>query len=371
MIGAAMALISRSSLVIIALSTIVLAACDGGGTFPLEIEVKDGASTPGKKPDELELVVKTVPDTEVRFEGRVVQTGDKPTASFTVPKNELKLGKNTFNVEATTGVFVSKKTAKASATWEASVRSLVRVHPSGDGDTPVTCAGAMCAAPAFKIDKTGKLGGQLESAIAGRATVGAGAKLDLAAGKRTPFSVDVGAMLGTISLSEKSTIEVPIALEAGSERSLDKVTFQGPAIEGALATSLARVATGPLTFPGEGGAPPAPRAIAVVLTSATGPGKVLVSGPAKKAEDLDLITVAKPVERFFACGGAATSASGILYLDLDLVTYERRSGKPVGTRKLMADRVPCPPTPTAGQVKAEVRELDVVRAATEALNAKK
>lgn len=357
---------------LLAVLSLAVAACDGGGAFPLEIEVKDGASTPGKKPDELELLVKTVPDTEVRFEGRVVQTGDKPTASFVVPKSELKLGKNTFAVEATTGVFVSKKTAKATATWDATVRSLVRVHPSGDGDTPVTCAGAMCAAPAFKIDKTGKLGGQLESAIAGRATVGAAAsKLDLAAAKRTPFSIDVGAMLGSISLTERSSIEVSIGLEAGGERSTDKVTFQGPAIEGALATSLARVATGPLTFPGEGGAPPAPRAVAVVMTSTTGPSKVLVSGPAKKAEDLDLIAVAKPVERFFACGGAATSASGILYLDLEVTTYERRSGKTVGTRKLMADRVPCPPTPTAGQVKAEVRELDVLRAAGESLTAKK
>ena len=106
--------------------------------------------------------------------------------------------------------------------------------------------------------------------------------------------------------------------------------------------------------------------------------KLLVVGKATKAEELDLVAMAKTAERFFTCSGSGSTASGILYLDQELTVVERRTGKVVHTRKLMADRVPCPtaetrsPLPGAAasrQAKAEVRESDVSKAVSELLGA--
>src|SRR5688572_5176335 len=161
--------------------------CGGGGGFPLELEVKDGAALAGKRADELELVVKTVPGAELKFEDQRKNVGDKAIESFTINKSSLKLGKNVFSVEATRGVLFSKDQAKASVTWDAPAKAFVRFHPSGDdaGGGSLTCGGAMCGGTSFKVAKSGKLKLEAESALAGWLTV-AGRRESVAPRQRKP-----------------------------------------------------------------------------------------------------------------------------------------------------------------------------------------
>lgn len=335
--------------------------CDGSATFPLDLEVKDNAAIAGKKADEIELVVKTVPNTEIRFDGQTRTAGEKPTESFSIPKSKLKLGKNTFEVEATNGVLFSKATKKATASWDAPLRSFVRFHPvASDGERSLSCGGAMCGASTFKVSKDGKLGLDAESALDGTLIV-AGKRDPVFSGKRRTFEVDFAGALSALPIAQRDTIAVPIAFEVGGQKSTDTLSLQGPAIEATILKELLRVEQGAVSFAGEAAAPPTPRGIAVLNFSAGPPTKLQVVGKPAKVEELDLVAITKPTERFFACGGG-----GILYLDLDVKVFERRSGKVVHTRKLMADRVACPPTPK-GQVKAEVRETDIARALTELL----
>jgi hypothetical protein len=344
-----------------------VSACNTSGGFPLELEVKDGAAS-GKRPDEIELVVKTIPGVDIRFEGQTRNTGEKAADSFTIQKSVLKLGKNTFTVEASRGVLFSKQEAKASTTWDAPTKAFVRFYPTGGGEGgpgALTCGGAMCGGTSFKIGKNGKIGIEAESALAGWLTV-AGRKESVGPRQRKAYEIDVASALVTLPLAQRDALPIPIELEVGPDKATETLTLQGTALSDVLTNELARAAVGPVAFAGEGPAGPTPRAMAVVGVPTT---KLIIVGKAAKVEDLDLVAVAKPVERFFSCGGAATNAYGILYLDLELTVVDRRTGKAVNQRKLMADRVPCPPTPTAGQIKANVREADITRAMNELLAA--
>ncbi len=349
--------------------------CDGGGTFPLALEVKDNGTLAGAggKPDEIALIVKTIPDTEVRFQGERRNVAGKAVETFVIPKSKLKLGKNTFTVEATTGVLFSKKTATATATWDAPVKAFLRFYPTGgDARNTLTCSGAMCGATNFKFENNGKLGVEAESALEGTLSLG-GKKDAVGPGKRPSFELDLSSLLPTVPFAQRDTLTVPFVLEASGalagsdEKASETFTLQGPALEAAIIKELSRVEQGPVTFAAEGAAPAEPRAIAVVNTVVATKATLLVVGKPANVTEVDLVALAKPAERFFSCGGAATSASGILYLDLELKVFERRTGRVVHTHKLMADRVACPPTPTTGQVKAEVRESDIRRALADLL----
>ena len=106
-----------------------LGACDAG-VLPLSIEIKDGAAAPGGNPDEIELLVKTIPGAEIHFEGQTRNTGDKANESFVVSKSKLKLGKNVFTVDATASALFSKKAATATGTYDAQARDVLRFESS-------------------------------------------------------------------------------------------------------------------------------------------------------------------------------------------------------------------------------------------------
>jgi hypothetical protein len=354
----------------LALGSLALAACDeAGGQAPLTLEVKDNAAVAGKKPDEIEILFKTDPDAELHFQGETRNVGDKATESFVVSKSKLALGKNTFTVTATTGVLFSKKTATATAIWDAPVKSFVRFFPVGGEGASLTCGGAMCGATNFRMERNGKLDLEAESALEGTLTF-AGKKDEVGPGKRRSFEVDLASVFPTLPLDRRDTLALPLTLETRSGGSGNEtLELRGPALEAELTKELAGVQRGPVTFTGEAPAGAEPRAVAVVNTARSTPGTLLFVGKPKTVAEVDLVALAKPAERFFSCS-PTTSASGILYLDLAIDVYERRTGKLVHSRKLMADRVPCPPAATAGTVKADVRESDIRRALGELLKQK-
>ncbi len=342
-----------------------VAACGGGGAFPLTLEVKDGLVTEGRRPDELVLLVKTVPGAELTFEGQTRAVGDKASESFAVPKAGLKLGKNTLAVSGKRGVFLSKEDAKAEVSWEGSAKSFVRFVPTGgDGALgSLSCGGAMCGGTAFKIGKNGRVALDVESFVPGWITMGGRRESVTASGKKG-FEIDVTGALGGLLLSQRDALVTPILFEVGSDKANETLTLTGPVLMELLATELARVSTAPVAFAKESPAPTSAVSRGVAVIGVPGQ-KLLVVGKPVKVEDLDWVAVAKPAERFFSCGGASKSANGIEYLDLEVSVFERRTARKLHEKKLMADRVACPNTPIAGAIKANVREADITRAVTE------
>ena len=343
------------------LSPLGLAACDGTGSMPLSVEIKNGAATAGGKPDEIELLVKTVPNAELHFSGQTKNTGDKATESFKIPKSTLKLGINTFSVEATTGVLFSKKAATAIGTYDAQPREILRFDPApaAAGDGQLTCTSVMCSSTTFTI-AGGHLPITVESAIAGVATVD-GHKVTLVPGAKSPLDVDLSTKLAALQVGHDEVVTLPIVLEASGAKASDALELRGPALTDLAARQLAKIVQGPVAFAAERANAGDPDLLVVVGV----PNRpMIVVGKPGKLEDVDLVAVAKPAERFFGCG---SGGSGILYVDLDVTVFGRRTGKLVGTRKLLADRVPCPPTPTPGQLKGDVRDDDIKRVLAELL----
>ena len=336
--------------------------CDSQGTIPLSLEVKDGAASGGSgNGAEIELVVKTIPGVDLSYAGQTKSTGDKATESFVVPKNTLKLGKNAFKVDAVKGGVLGKQTSTATAEWEATPKGLLRVYAAG-GDTEATlsCSGTMCGSPAFKATKAGKLPVEIESALEAQVTL-EGQKAAASPGKRGKFEVDLLAKVPKATVGQTERVTLSVQMEAGGAKADDTLELAGPLLADVAAAELAKVDHGPVPFAGDapGGEPR--MLVAVGVPSS----KLIVVGKPGTFADIDLVAVAKPVERFFGCG--KTDAAGIIYTDLDVGVFERRTGKAVGARKLRADRVACPPTPTAGQLRGAVREDDVKRVLAELL----
>jgi hypothetical protein len=121
-----------------------------------------------------------------------------------------------------------------------------------------------------------------------------------------------------------------------------------------------------VTFDGEGASTDPSDVLAVVGL----PGRKLIAvGKPGKVQDVDLVGVGKPAERFFSCAKSGQpDGTGILHTDLEVKVFDRRTGAPVGTKELLADRVPYPPE-KSGQtkVKSDVREDDVKKVLAELL----
>ena len=123
------------------------------------------------------------------------------------------------------------------------------------------------------------------------------------------------------------------------------------------------MAQGPLLFAGET-APSTPNAPPTSLVVLGAPSAPLLSvGSAKTFKDVDLVAIGTPSERVFPCPAGA----GLLYVDLPVKVYARRTGAVVGTKTLSADRTTCPPTPAAQPLKSAVREDDTKRVLAEFL----
>ena len=310
-----------------------LAACDSQGSLPLDVEAKDGAMSGGKG-DEIELVVKTVPGVDLRYGGQTVSTGDLATASFHVPKSGLKLGKNTFTVEATKGGALGKSKATATATWDAQPKGLLRFYSTGgDSEAALTCNGVMCGSSSFKATKAGKLPMEVESGVTGSLVVD-GQKASASPGKRAPIEVDLLAKVAAAKVNDLDRVELAVELEAAGEKAKDTLDLAGPVLGVVAANALAQIDHGPVAFPGDGAAPADPHLLVAIGVPSS---KLVVVGKTGTFRDVDLVAVAKPNERFFGCG--KTDAAGIIYTDLAVTVYDRRTGKTVATRNLRADRV--------------------------------
>jgi hypothetical protein len=246
-------------------------------------------------------------------------------------------------------------------TWDATPKSLLRFWaPAVEGaEGDLTCASAMCASTTLKVAKGAKLPLEVEGALAGNVTV-QGQKAALAPPARAKVEIDLASVLGGVGVG-KEEISLPIALEAAGGTAKDTLPLSGPAITALAARMLAGVESGPVLFGAEAASTDKPDSLVVVGVPSA---KIVVAGKSGTYADVDLVGVAKPVERFFGCG---SGGSGILYYDLQVKAYDRRTGKPAGEKKLMADRVPCPPTATGGVLKSNVREDDVKKVLAELL----
>jgi hypothetical protein len=338
-----------------------LAGCGGGGTLPLDVEIKDGTAFGGKW-NEIQLVVKSLPGAEVTFDHHTKSmAATRATEQFLVPKSSLKLGKNSFVVRAKAGALLSTKEAEKTVAWEGQPKSLLRFHPSSKGDAEgLTCAGAMCGQTSLKATKRGHLPLEVESAIAGTVILG-GSKADIASGQRAAFDLDLLPLIGTRGAGELTQLSIPFSFEANGAKADDVLEVGGSALSDLTARMLAQVEQGPLTFAGEKAPTDQKRDLLVVVGAPI--RKFIVVGSQGKFADVDLVGVAKKADRVLACG----SDTEILYNDLEIRVLDRRTAKTVGTKKLLADRVPCPPTP-AGKLTAEVREDDVKRVLAEFLS---
>jgi hypothetical protein len=326
--------------------------CDPG-SVPLDLEVKEGAVAGGNA-DEIQILAKTAPGTLVKLEGEAKDTGDQATVTFVVPKSKLKLGKNTFTVEAVQESLLGKKTGTATASWDAAPKALLKFHSAsvGDPEGELTCGGIMCGTSTFKVTKAGHLPIDVESAITATATLDT-QKASVSPGKKSAVDIDVVARLPQMQVGTEE-LKIPLALEAAGAKATDALDLSGNVLSAVAARFFSGVEKGPVLFAGEATAGAKPDLLVVVGVPSN---KLVLVGKPGAYQDVDIVAVAKPVERFFGCGKAEGGA-GILYTDLEVTAYDRRTGAKVGTRKLLADRVTCPPTPV-GTVKGAVREDDV------------
>ena len=205
-------------------------ACGGGDALSLDLEIKD------TKPDELQLVVKTLPGAEISFDGQIKTAGERAGDSFAIKKSALKLGTNRFAVGATLGVLFSKKSAIKTVTWEGEPKSLLRFRAPAtvaDPEGTMTCEGLLCGSGSFRATKAGKL-----------------------------------------------------VLEAGGAKATDTLTLAGGALGDLAARHLADIEKGPVAFAGEtpGGDP----ADALVVLGFPG-AKILAVGKPVKLQEVDFV----------------------------------------------------------------------------------
>jgi hypothetical protein len=350
----------REILFLLSLSS-TLPSCEGASPLPVDVEIKDGAAIANGKWDELELVVKSLPGAEIQFGGQTKNMeGTRAVETFRVPKSGLKLGKNSFVVHAKTATLLTKREGEKKVEWDAQPKSLLRFHGSAKGDAEViSCMGSLCGQPTFKATKAGALPLEVESAIAGTVTVGA-SKANVGPGQRAALDVDLLSLVAARTVGDVPQLSVPFTFEAGGVKADDVFELGGAPLSDFVARTFAQVEQGPLTFSGEK-APAEPKHATMLVVGAP-VRKFIAVGNQSKFADVDLVGVAKKSERQVACA----ADSEIVYNDLEIRVIDRRSAKMIGTRKLRADRVSCPPTP-AGKLTGEVREDDVKRVLAEFL----
>jgi hypothetical protein len=353
--------VRQESFVLVGLG-IALAGCGGGSTLPLDLEIKDSTAQPGAKWDEIQLVAKSLPGAEVSFGAQTrSMAATRAVEQFAISKSTLKLGKNSFVVRARTGALFSKKESEKIIEWDAQPKMLLRFHASPKGDAEaLACVGTMCGQPNLKVTKAGHLPVEVESAIVGTVTLGA-SKADVGPGTRGALDLDLLALVAKRTVGEVTQLTVPFSFEANGVKADDALELGGAGLSDLTARAFTQVEQSPLTFAGESAPKDQKRDLMLVVGAPV--RKFIAVGNRGKFADVDLVGVAKKSERTFACG----ADTEILYNDLEIRVVDRRSAKTVGTKKLLADRVSCPPTP-AGKLTGEVREDDVKRVLAEFLD---
>jgi hypothetical protein len=257
-------------------------------------------------------------------------------------------------VRAKIAALLSKREAEKKIEWDAEPKTLLRFHGSSKGDAEaISCVGVMCGQPTLKATKTGVLPLEIESAIAGTVII-ASSKVNVAPGQRTPLDLDVLALVAARNLGELTQLTIPFSFEASGTKADDSFELGGSALSDFVARTFAQVAQAPLTFSGEK-APADPKPDTLLVVGAP-TRKLIAVGNQAKFADVDLVGVAKKAERQVACD----AGTEIVYNDLEIQVIDRRTAKTIGTKKLRADRVSCPPTPS-GKLTGEVREDDLKR----------
>jgi len=337
-----------------------LMAC-GSSTLPLDVEVKDGAAVAGGKWDQIQLVVKSLPGAEIQFGNETKNMeATRAVEQFVVPKSSLKLGKNTFVVRAKISALLSKREGEKKVEWEAEPKTLLRFQGSAKGDAEaLSCVGAMCGQPTLKATKGGVLPIEIESAIAGTVTVGS-AKVNVTPGQRAALDLDLLSLVAARNVGELAQLTVPFSFEASGVKADDVFELGGTALSDFVARTFAQVEQAPLAFAGEKALTEPKRGTLLVVGAPI--RKFISVGSQAKFADVDLVGVAKKSERQVSCA----ADSEIIYNDLEIHVVDRRTAKTIGTKKLRADRVSCPPTPS-GKLTGEVREDDVKRVLAEFL----
>ncbi len=329
--------------------------------LPLDVEVKDSAGLAGGRWDEIQIIVNSIPGAEVRL-GDQTKSMEATRASqqFVVPKSQLKLGKNSFVVRAEKAALLTKRTAEKRIEWDATPKALLRFHRSSKGDAEaLNCTSTICGDSTLKVTKAGHLPLEVQSAIAGILTFG-GSKVDVVSGQRAALDLDLLGLLAAHPAGEVAQVTIPFSFEANGVRADGVLDLGGSGLSDFAARSFAQVEQSPLTFAGES-TPTAPKRELLLVVGASAAKFITVGNPGKFA-DVDLVGIAKKAERTFAC----SADTEILYNDLEIRVIDRRSAKTIGMKKLLADRMSCPPTP-AGKLTGEVREDDIKRVLAEFL----
>ena len=330
----------------------VVVGCDTVSTVPIDVQIQDGTLVPGARWNQLQVTVKSLPGAELRV-GNETKSMDatRATETFLVPKADLHLGKNVIVAHARIGALFSKKESMKTSEWVADPKTLLHFEasPSGDAEA-LTCQSTMCGSP-LRVTKTGRLPIEVESAIPGTLIM-AGSKAEVAPGRRTALDLDVVALLGARNVGEVTQLAIPFSFEAGGAKGDDVLEVGGAAVSDLAARIFAQVEERPIVIPGDVAPREAKRNLLLVVGAPT--SKLIAVGKPGKFADVDLVGVAKKSERSFACG----ADSEILYNDLEVHVVDRRTAKTIGTKKLLADRVSCPPTVT-GKITGDVREDDV------------
>jgi hypothetical protein len=342
----------------LALSLASLAACDPA-PLSMTVEAKEPATGPK---DQIELFVKADPNTDLTFNGKTENTGSSPNHSFMVPKSQLKLGKNTFTVDGVNGDGLSKKAGNATTTLDVTPKMVIHVQNAPNAPTDggtFTCPGSVCGATSIGFAKAGKMSLQVTSDIAASVTI-AGKKMTLAAGGKDTVDVDLNAKLADTEFPPTEEVAFPVDVEANGEKASEKLVLRGNGMTDVAARFLKGVEQGPVLFPGEQ-ASSDPYDGLVVIGAPSAP--LLAVGKAKTFKDVDLVSIATTSERRFPC----PTGAGLLYIDMQVKTYERRTGKNIATKALSADRSACPPIANAEPLKSAVREDDTKRVLGELL----
>jgi len=338
-----------------------LPGCESGSPLPLDVEVKDSTGLAGSRWDEIQLIVKSLPGAEVRLADQTKSMEEtRATEQFAVPKSQLKLGKNSFLVRAQKAALLTKRTAEKTVEWDATPKALLRFHGSSKGDAEaLNCTSTICGDSTLRATKNGQLPLEVESAVPGVVSFGT-SKVDVVPRQRAALDLDVLAIIAAHPVGELPQVSIPFSFEANGVKADGVLDLGGSGLSDLAARSFAQVEQSPLTFAGET-APTAPRRDLLLVVGAPANKFITVGTPGKFA-DVDLVGIAKKAERSVAC----SADTEILYNDLEIRVFDRRSAKTLGTKKLLADRVACPPTP-AGKLTGEVREDDVKRVLAEFL----
>lgn len=331
----------------------LLAAAGCKDTTPIPLDVAFDSTKDFKL---LILTVKTLPDTDVEYKGISKNSGASGTVDISIHKSELRVGENRLDFGLTRSSFGGTHSAVLSKTWTGTPSELLRIYGTG-GDAPgaLVCGAPFCGTSSLKWNKDGALPLEIETAVSARVSLG-DQNVQTAPGKRTPLSLQLWNLAGTASAADpegKITVSITLEGEQGAKTSTTW-TLSGPALTDVVARRFAAMASGAIRFPGEGD----DRALDTAVVVGVKESPFVVLGQPKRMQDIDLIGVATESERDFACTGAAAGTS-IVYHDVSVRVFERRTGKFVAEKKVSADRVACPPTSTGTRSQVYVRENDI------------